>query len=61
MRFSGHFRPNFFHYALKANGRAGFSHSPVFNFVLPEPGTSWRTTDAANVRQKKLQMKQEIR
>jgi hypothetical protein len=37
MRFSGNFRQNFFYEMLKANGRAGFSHSPVFDFVS-EPG-----------------------
>jgi hypothetical protein len=37
MRFFGQIRQNFFYDALKANGRAGFSHSPVFDFV-PEPG-----------------------
>jgi hypothetical protein len=36
MRFSGQKRQNFFHEALKANGRAGFSRSPVFDSV-PEP------------------------
>jgi hypothetical protein len=36
MRFSGHFRQNFFCDATKANGRAGFSRSPVFK-SLPEP------------------------
>src|SRR5260370_38716065 len=55
MRFSGEIRQNFFHEALKANGRAGFSHSPVFDSV-PEPGkTSWRTTGAANLKTKKTE------
>src|SRR5438270_1119075 len=37
MRISGQIPLNFFSMRLKANGRAGFSHSPVVDFV-PKPG-----------------------
>jgi hypothetical protein len=55
MRFSGQIRQNFFREALKANGRAGFSRSPVCDSV-PEPGkTSWRTTECSQPENKKTE------
>jgi hypothetical protein len=61
MRFSGQKQQNFFSETLKANGRAGFSRSPVFE-LLPEPGKNQPapacSSQLEKERQKKPQVKQ---
>jgi hypothetical protein len=57
MRFSGHFRQNFFHEALKANGRAAIRHSPVSIFVTFSRKTSWHNQRQPEDREV-LQLKQ---